>query len=135
MVNLAVEQEVFEHSLQPLEFLALQPWKNVRTQGHLHPLTKRLRLVNTQLAKLRPDGNTRIGREDIWREAHIAKLTRNLTHGSESDGAVCLGLTRIAEDQVKGDPNVCQVRFTRSLEHLVNALVAFVHQLQNIFRC
>ena len=89
------------------------------------------RFRHAQFTQLRPDRNSGIGSEDIWREADIGKLPRNIAHGLKGDGAVGFGLTGIAEDQIERDADAGEIRLARGFVHLVDALVALVHQLQH----
>ena len=87
-----------------------------------------------KVAKLRPDWDSRIRREDIWRETDIEELARDFAHGAKRDGAISFRFARIAEDQIERNPNASQVRLARRFEHFINPLMTFVHQLQHRLR-
>src|SRR5260370_38191809 len=130
-INLIVQQKIVEHSLQACEFSSFEPRKHVSPKGHVHPFTKIFWFGHSHLAELRPDGDSRIRREDVWRKADIGKLTADVAHGMEGDDAVGLRLSGIAEDQVEGDTNAAEFCLACGFIHLVNTLVTLVHQLQD----
>ena len=86
---------------------------------------------NSHFAELRPDGDAGIGREDVRGEADVGELTADIAHGLEGDDAVRLCLSGIAEDQVEGDTDAAELRLACGLVHLVDALMALVHQLED----
>src|SRR5665213_3376817 len=70
-IKLTIQQEVIHHAMQAAELFALQPRKTAAPQRHVHPLAQRLGFVYAKLAQLWPDGNARIRRENVRREADI----------------------------------------------------------------
>src|SRR5260370_15487595 len=104
-INLIVEQKIVKHSLQTCELSSFKPREHIGAEGHVHPFTKALGFRHSHFAELRPDGDSWIRREDVWRKTDIGKLTADVAHGLECDDAVGLCLSGITEDQVESDAN------------------------------
>src|ERR1700731_1112625 len=125
-VNLIVQEKIVEHSLQACELSSFEPREHIGPKGHVHPFPKILWFVDSHFAKLRPYGDSRIRREDVWGKADVGKLTADIAHGLEGDDAVGLCLSGIAEDQVERDTNTSELCLACGLVHLVDALVTLV---------
>src|ERR1700733_9830795 len=119
-VNLIVQKEIVKHPLQSRELPSFEPGKHIRTQRHIHPFAKTLRFRDSHLTELWPDGNARIGCEDIWGKTNIWKLTADVAHGLKGSDPVGLGFAGIPEDQIEGDTDTTELCFARGLVHLIN---------------
>ncbi len=128
--HLVEEKEVREHSVEAAQAHGLEAREEGWLPGACPSIPQRLRFSHTEFAQLWPDGDARIGREDVGREADVAELAADITHGSKGDEPVCLCLARVAKDQIEGDPNTGQGRLASGFVHLIDTLMALVHQLQ-----
>src|ERR1700750_3126199 len=130
-VNLVVQEKIVEHSLQACELSSFEPGEHVGPERHVHPFAKALWFRDSHFAELGPDGNTGIRREDVWGKADIGELAAYIAHGLKGDDAVGFRLSGIAEDQVEGDTDAAELCLACGLVHLVDTLVALVHQLED----
>src|SRR5579871_2935840 len=131
-LRLSAEHKVVDHPHELLKWSVGQPRQWIVPQHHLAPFLQILRFAHASFSQFRPDGDSRIRGEEIWRKAHMGISARNLCHDLHRLPPVGIRLARETQDQIKCDSNSSPLSLPCRLKHFVNALMLLIHQHQHL---
>src|ERR1700683_4248727 len=130
-IKLIVQQKIPNASLESLKRLASHPREIIRIKVDTSPIRECLRLRQSHLLQLGPDGDARVWCEKIRRKANVIEAAGHPPNNLHRLLTVPRLFARKTENQIEGDADACARALRGGFKHIGNVLVALVHVPQN----